>query len=795
MSELYKPQNDGQKDNTPVSIPTKLPLLPVRDIVVFPAMVLPLAVGRDKSIKALEEAMATHRLVFLVAQKHVQTEDPSPDDIFPIGTVAEVLQLLKMPDGTLKVLVEGVQRARWTDFRLNNKGYVEVELQLLSETQDKTPEVEALMRRSISLFEQYVKLNPRLPMEISVAVSNITDPGRLADTVVSHLLIKTNDKQLILEIAVPSERLEKLVQILNAEIEILNIERRIQSRVRSQIEKTQKEYYLTEQMKAIQKELRQKDDYAKELDELRGKIQEAKMTPEALETAEKELARLEKMMPFSPEATVIRTYLDWLITLPWAVTTKDNLDLKRAQKILDEDHFGLEKIKDRVLEYLAVLTRVQKIKGPILCFVGPPGVGKTSIAKSVARSLGRNFVRISMGGVRDEAEIRGHRRTYIGALPGRIIQSMRKAKSSNPVFILDEIDKMGTDWRGDPSAALLEVLDPEQNYSFGDHYLDVDFDLSKVMFITTANTLYNIPPTLLDRLEILRFSGYTLEEKVKIAQKFLIPKQLKEHGLTAEELELGEDTIRAVINNYTHEAGVRNLERELANLSRKTAKELAMDKKKKKLVPSPEDLIKILGVPQFERSKIAQNAVGVATGLAWTEAGGETLTIEVNRMKGKGMLSLTGKLGDIMKESAQAALSYVRTSAKMMKVSEPIFRNSDFHIHVPEGAVPKDGPSAGIAIATALASVVSDRAVKKNLAMTGEVTLRGRVLPIGGLKEKVIAAYRDGINTVLFPEGNIKDLTDIPKDIQDKIKLIPVKHMDEVLAHGLEGKAFKPCKK
>jgi len=794
MSELDRVQTDGQKDNAPVNIPGKLPLLPVRDIVVFPAMVLPLAVGRDKSIKALEEAMATHRLVFLVAQKHVQTEDPSPEDIYPIGTVAEVLQLLKMPDGTLKVLVEGVQRARWTDFRLNNKGYVEVELKVLVETQDKTPEVEALMRRSVALFEQYVKLNPRLPMEISVAVSNITDPGRLADTVVSHLLIKTHDKQLILEIALPSDRLEKLVQILNAEIEILNIERRIQNRVRSQIEKTQKEYYLTEQMKAIQKELKQKDDYAKELDDLRVKIKEAKMSPEALETAEKELVRLEKMMPFSPEATVIRTYLDWLITLPWDVTTKDNLDLKRAQKILDEDHFGLEKIKDRVLEYLAVLTRVQKIKGPILCFVGPPGVGKTSIAKSVARSLGRNFVRLSMGGVRDEAEIRGHRRTYIGALPGRIIQSMRKAKSNNPVFILDEIDKMGTDWRGDPSAALLEVLDPEQNYAFGDHYMDVDFDLSKVMFITTANTLYNIPPTLLDRLEILRFSGYTLEEKVKIAEKFLIPKQVKEHGLTPEELVLGEPTLRAIISNYTHEAGVRNLEREIANLARKTAKELALDKKKKKLVPTPDDLLKILGVPPYERSKIAQNTVGVATGLAWTEVGGETLTIEVNKMKGKGMLNLTGKLGDIMKESAHAALSYVRSSAKRMSVNENIFKDMDFHIHVPEGAVPKDGPSAGIAIATALASVISDRPVKKNLAMTGEITLRGRVLPIGGLKEKVIAAYRDGISTVLFPEGNKKDLADIPKNIQDKIKLIPVKHMDEVLGFGLESKAVKPRK-
>jgi ATP-dependent Lon protease len=785
MSEVDRIQSSDKKENLAATIPGRLPLLPVRDIVIFPAMVLPLAVGRDKSIKALEEAMASHRLVFLVAQKHVQTEDPSPDDIYRIGTVAEVLQLLKMPDGTLKVLVEGIQRGRWTDFRLNNRGYVEVDLQLISEEAEKNPEVEALMRRSVSLFEQYVKLNARLPMEIAVAVSNITDAGRLADTIASHLLIKLADKQIILELGNPLERLEKLVQILNAEIEILNIERRIQNRVRSQIEKTQKEYYLTEQMKAIQKELRQKDDYAKELDELKTKIKEAGMPAEALETAEKELSRLEKMMPFSPEATVIRTFLDWLIGLPWNQSTKDNLDLKRAQKILDEDHFGLDKVKERVLEYLAVLSRVQKIKGPILCFVGPPGVGKTSIAKSVARSLGRNFVRISLGGVRDEAEVRGHRRTYIGALPGRIIQSMRKAKSNNPVFILDEIDKMGTDWRGDPSAALLEVLDPEQNYAFGDHYLDVDFDLSKVMFITTANTLYNIPTTLLDRLEIIRFSGYTIEEKVKIAQKYLVPKQLKEHGLTATEVDVTEETIRAVISNYTHEAGVRNLDREIANLCRKSAKELAMDKKRKAVTVTPANLDKFLGVPEYLHEKIAQNEVGVATGLAWTEVGGETLTIEVNKMKGKGLLNLTGKLGDVMKESAQAALSYVRSSAKKLHISDREFSDTDFHIHVPEGAVPKDGPSAGIAMATALASVAMGKPVKKDVAMTGEVTLRGRVLPIGGLKEKVLAAYREGIKTVLYPESNRKDLSDIPEDIRKKIDMIPVKHMDEVLRLGI----------
>ncbi|MCX5782496.1 MAG: endopeptidase La [Elusimicrobia bacterium] len=779
-------QGPEKRSDAPMQIPPILPVLPVRDIVVFPAMVLPLAVGREKSIKALEEAMSAKRLVFLVAQKHVQTEDPKQDDLYEVGTVSEVLQLLKMPDGTLKVLVEGIQRAKWTAFRLNQAGYAEVDIALLVESAEKTPELEAMMRSSVSLFEQYVQLNPRLPMEISVAASNITDPGRLADTIASHLLIKIQDKQLILEIANPFQRLEKLVTIINSEIEILNIERRIQNRVRTQIEKTQKEYYLTEQMKAIQKELRQKDDYVKEMEELKIKIKDARMSKEAQEVAEKELLRLEKMMPFSPEATVIRTYLDWLIELPWSVSTKDNLEIRNAKKILDDDHYGLDKVKDRVLEYLAVLSRVKKIKGPILCFVGPPGVGKTSIAKSVARALGRKFVRISLGGVRDEAEIRGHRRTYIGALPGRILQSMRKVKSNNPVFIFDEIDKMGTDWRGDPSASLLEVLDPEQNYSFSDHYLDVDFDLSKVMFITTANTLYNIPPTLLDRLEIIRFSGYTNEEKVQIAKKFLMPKQLKEHGLTDQELCIKDGTTKAMISFYTHEAGVRNLEREIANLCRKVAKHLAFNKNQKCATVTPENLNKFLGIPEFQKVKIASNDIGVATGLAWTEVGGETLTIEVNKMRGKGSLSLTGKLGDVMKESAQAALSYVKANAKSLNLNDKMFSEIDFHVHVPEGAVPKDGPSAGIAIATALASVATGKRIKKDIAMTGEVTLRGRVLPIGGLKEKVLAAYREGVKTVIYPEGNKKDLEDIPKDIQKKIKLIPVKHMDQVLHLSIE---------
>ncbi|MDR2426724.1 MAG: endopeptidase La [Endomicrobium sp.] len=783
MSELDRftsDKNDNQK------IPDTLPMLPVRDIILYPAMVLPLAVGREKSVRALEEAMATNRLIFVVTQKNIQIEEPMPDDIFNIGTVCEVLQMLKMPDGTLKALVEGLNRAQWTDFRRNDRGYVEVGLNIFDEKVEKTAESEAIMRRAISLFEQYVKLNPRMPMEVSVSVNNISDPARLADTIASHLAIKNNDKQSILELVNPIERLEKIIQILNAEIEILNIERRIQNRVRNQIEKTQKEYYLTEQMKAIQKELKQKDDAQKDLDELRLKLKNMKMPAAAREMAEKELSRLEKMMPMSPEATVIRTYLEWIIDLPWEKSTEDNLDLRRAKEILDQDHYGLEKVKDRILEYLAVLSRVHKIKGPILCFIGPPGVGKTSIAKSVARSLGRNFVRISMGGVRDEAEIRGHRRTYIGSMPGKIIQSMKKACSNNPVFILDEIDKIGADWRGDPSAALLEVLDPEQNYAFGDHYLDVDFDLSKVMFITTANTLHNIPNTLLDRLEIIRFSGYVDDEKSHIARDFIIPKQLAEHGLKKDELIIPEDALASVIKNYTHEAGVRNLSREIANLCRKAAKDLAFDTNIKSITITAEKLNKYLGIPLYERERISENDIGVVTGLAWTEAGGETLTIEVNKMKGKGGLVLTGKLGDVMKESAQAALTYVRSSSDKLNIAESMFKDTDFHVHVPEGAVPKDGPSAGIALATALASVCMNKPVKKRIAMTGEVTLRGRVLAIGGLKEKVLAAFREGINTVLFPESNKKDLVDIPQDIKEKIKMIPVSHMDEVIFFAIE---------
>jgi ATP-dependent Lon protease len=779
MSELDRVSSDK---NEVLKIPDTLPLLPVRDIILYPAMVLPLAVGREKSIRALEEAMATNRLVFVVTQKNIQIEDPTPNDVYNIGTICEVLQMLKMPDSTLKALVEGINRAQWTDFKLSDKGYIEVGLKVFDEKIEKTPEAEAIMRRSISLFEQYIKLNSRIPMEIYISVNNITDPARLADTIASHLAIKNNDKQIVLELVNPIERLEKIIQILATEIEILNIERRIQNRVRNQIEKTQKEYYLTEQMKAIQKELKQKDDAQKDIDELKNRLKKTPMPQSTRCAAEKEISRLEKMMLMSPEATVIRTYLDLILDLPWEKSTSDNLDLKRAKEILDQDHYGLEKVKDRILEYLAVLSRVQKIKGPILCFIGPPGVGKTSIAKSVARSLGRNFIRISMGGVRDESEIRGHRRTYIGAMPGKIIQSMKKVGSNNPVFILDEIDKIGSDWRGDPSAALLEVLDPEQNYAFSDHYLDVDFDLSNVVFITTANTLNNIPHTLLDRLELIRFSGYTDDEKRCIAESFTISKQLKEHGLKNDEFIFADGALDVLIKNYTREAGVRNLTREIANLCRKVVKEFEFDKELKSITITPDNLNKYLGVAHYERERIAENEIGVVTGLAWTEFGGETLTIEVNKMKGKGLLVLTGKLGDVMKESVQAALTYVRSVSQKLAIDESMFSNTDFHVHVPEGAVPKDGPSAGIALATALASVCMNKPVKRKIAMTGEVTLRGRVLGIGGLKEKTLAAYREGINAILFPESNKKDLIDIPEGVKKRLRMIPVSHMDKVIS-------------
>ncbi len=771
-----------------VIIPSKLPLLAVRDIVVFPYMMIPLAVGRDKSIRALEKAMAENHLVFLGVQKKIQTEDPGKEDLYSVGCVAEILQLLKMPDGTLKILVEGVRRAKLLDFNVNDEQYVEVEIEIFTKKETVSPGIKALMRSVLALFEQYVKLNQRVPFEAVLSAMNISEPGRLADVVISSLLVKLKDKQEIIEAINVEERLEKLVKILISENEILSIEKKIQGRVRNQIEKSQKEYYLTEQMKAIQKELKQKDEYSKEIDELRAKMKQAKVSKEAEGIIGKELLRLEKMPPFSPEATVIRTYLDCLINLPWEIKTEDNLEIKRAQKILDEDHYGLDKAKERILQYLAVCKLTKRLKGPILCFVGPPGTGKTSLGRSISRALGRKFVRMSLGGMRDEAEIRGHRRTYIGALPGRIIQSIKKVKSKNPVFLLDEIDKLGSDFRGDPAAALLEVLDPEQNNTFSDHYLEVDFDLSDVMFITTANTLYSIPLSLRDRMEIIRFPGYTVEEKVKIAKMFLFPKQTKENGLTGDNLAINDKAMEKVVFDYTREAGVRNLEREIANICRKVAKELVSEGKKERIQITGKNLHDYLGIPKYSHNGREENEIGVATGLAWTEVGGDTLPIEVSVMNGKGSLTLTGKLGEVMQESAKAALSYVRANTQRLGLVSDFYHDKEIHIHVPEGAIPKDGPSAGIVIASALVSALTGIPVKKNVAMTGEITLRGKVFPVGGLKEKILAAHRLGMKIVVLPFENEKDMEEIPKNIQKKMKFVLVKNMDEVLQVALGNK-------
>lgn len=769
-----------------IEIPQKLPLLPVRDVVVFPYMVIPLSVGRQKSIKALDEAMAKGRLIVLAAQKQAAMEEPQMSDIYEVGTVCEILQMLKMGDGTIKLFVEGVARVKIEEY-LPNQEYFEVRVQRIISTYQSAPELEALMRNVVTQFEQYVKLNRRLPIEMVLSVNNIENPDVLADTISAHLSIKIKDKQEMLALTEPLERLNRLLLILNSENEILGIERKIQGRVRQQIEKSQKEYYLSEQMKAIQKELKQKDEYGKELDELARKIKEAKMTKEAEEKAREELTRLEKMMPYSPEATVVRTYLDWLVNLPWAIKTADNMNLAHAEGILNAEHFGLEKAKERISEYLAVCQLSGKIKGPILCFVGPPGTGKTSLGRSIAHAMGRKFIRISLGGVRDEAEIRGHRRTYIGSLPGRIIQSMRKAKSRNPVFLLDEVDKIGVDFRGDPAAALLEVLDPEQNHTFNDHYLEIDFDLSDVLFITTANTLYSIPSALLDRMEVINFPGYTTEEKIQIANQFIVPKQLKENGLKKDSFTLDDDMLKAVILEYTREAGVRNLEREIAGLCRKVAKKIVKEKIKKVTDIHKANIHKYLGIPKFHPEYLGENEVGAATGLAWTEVGGDVLSIEVLVMKGKGKFTLTGKLGDVMQESAQAALGYIRANAHTFKIPTDFMKDKEIHIHVPEGAIPKDGPSAGITMATAVLSALTNKPVKKNVAMTGEITLLGHVLPIGGLKEKVLAAYRTGIKTVIIPKDNKKDMEEIPPYVQKKIKFVLVKHISEVFAEAIVG--------
>lgn len=785
ISHAPKPGQGGALKELPRSLPT----IAIRDVVMFPHMALPLSVDRKKSVNALEAAMEGNRLVLAVTQHQPQIDDPGPENLFQFGVVSEVAQSLKMPDNTLKVFLQGLARARivrvYQDEKLNS---LVSDVEYPTDTCEKSNELTALMRQALEKFEAYIKLSRRISIDTITLFRQLEDSSKLADTIAANIIIRIGDRQSLLETVNPKARLEKLVKLLNSEIEILNIEQQIHTRVSSQIEKNQKEYYLTEQMKAIKKELHQKDDFAKEIDEMRKRIKQAKMSAEAEGAAEKELNRLSKMMPFSPETTVSRTYLDWLGGLPWAKRTQDVLDLKKARGILDEDHYGLEKPKERVLEYIAVCKLTKKIKGPILCFVGPPGVGKTSIARSIARAMGRKFVRMSLGGVRDEAEIRGHRRTYIASMPGRIIQSMRKAKSSNPVFLLDEIDKIGMDWRGDPAAALLEVLDPEQNHDFIDHFLDVSFDLSNVMFITTANTVEGIPVSLKDRMEVIEFSGYTHDEKKSIAGKFLLPRQLREHGLNGSVVKIAPDAIDKTITDYTREAGVRNLEREMAALCRKIARRIVQDggasPKGRTVRVTGKNLPEYLGIPKFTRESSSFNGVGVSTGLAWTEHGGQTLAIEVISFPGKGRLTLTGKLGAVMKESAQAAFSYVKS--KNIARPKSLMRTRDFHIHVPEGAVPKDGPSAGIAIAAAIASLVSGKSILKGLSMTGEVTLTGRVLAIGGLKEKVLASYREGIMTVLFPKANEKDLADISSEIRGKMKLRAVSHLDEVLKLALK---------
>jgi ATP-dependent Lon protease len=761
------------------------PVLPLRDIVVFPHMIVPLFVGREKSIRALEEVMRSDTFILLATQKNASDDDPSTDSIFEVGTLASVLQLLKLPDGTVKVLVEGVERAKILKYT-GRVDYYEADATSFQDATGERVEAEALARSVVTEFEGYVKLNKKVSPEVVGVVQQIDDYGRIADTVASHLAVKISDKQGILETASVSERLEKVLGLMESEISVLQVEKRIRTRVKRQMEKTQREYYLNEQMKAIQKELGDEEG-RDELAELEDKIKKIKLSKEAREKATHELKKLRQMSPMSAEATVVRNYLDWLLSIPWNKKTKIKKDLIHAQEILDNDHFGLEKVKERIVEYLAVQQRANKLTGPILCLVGPPGVGKTSLGKSIARATGRDFVRVSLGGVRDEAEIRGHRRTYIGSMPGKIIQSMRKAKSSNPLFLLDEVDKMGADFRGDPSSALLEVLDPEQNHTFNDHYLEVDYDLSHVMFVTTANTL-NIPPPLMDRMEIIRIAGYTEDEKVEIARRHLIPNSLAKHGVSTKEWAIDDEALLTMIRRYTREAGVRNLERELSTLIRKAVKEL-MISKKKSLKVTNDNLGDYLGVPKFRYGEVEPNdQVGVVTGLAWTDVGGELLTIESVMMPGKGKMTVTGNLRDVMKESISAAASYVRSRAVDFGIEPPRFDRRDIHVHVPEGATPKDGPSAGVAMVTAIVSVMTGIPSRRDVAMTGEITLRGRVLPIGGLKEKLLAALRGGIKTVLIPEENAKDLVEISDSVKSGLEIIPVSRMDEVLAHALTRK-------
>ncbi len=759
------------------------PVLPLRDIVVFPHMIVPLFVGREKSIRALEEVMRADKQILLATQKNASDDDPEPSQIYEIGTLATVLQLLKLPDGTVKVLVEGGGRAHITSFTDRSDLY-EASADVLSEDLGEAVEVEALARSVVSEFENYVKLNKKVSPDVIGAATQIEDYAKLADTIASHLAIKIPEKQAILAITSVPERLERVLSLMESEISVLQVEKRIRSRVKRQMEKTQREYYLNEQMKAIQKELGDGEEGRDELAELEDKIEKTKLSKEAREKAQAEMKKLRQMSPMSAEATVVRNYLDWMLSIPWGKKSRVKNDLSYAEKLLDAEHYGLEKVKERIVEYLAVQQRANKLKGPILCLVGPPGVGKTSLGQSIAKATGREFVRVSLGGVRDEAEIRGHRRTYIGSMPGKVIQSMRKAKKSNPLFLLDEIDKMGMDFRGDPSSALLEVLDPEQNSTFMDHYLEVEYDLSNVMFVTTANTL-NIPGPLMDRMEIIRIAGYTEDEKVEIARRHLLPKSEKNHGLKKGEFEITDEALRTLIRRYTREAGVRNLERELSTVSRKAVKSLIMDKKTEIRV-TDDNLEDFLGVPRYRYGEAErEDQVGVVTGLAWTEVGGELLTIEGVMMPGKGKMTVTGNLRDVMKESISAAASYVRSRAVEYGIEPPLFDKRDIHVHVPEGATPKDGPSAGIAMGTAVVSIMTGIPVRKDVAMTGEITLRGRVLPIGGLKEKLLAALRGGIKRVLIPEENAKDLADIPENVKSGMEIIPVSQMSEVLEHAL----------
>ncbi len=761
-----------------------IPVLPLRDVVVYPHMVIPLFVGREKSIHALEAAMENDKQILLVAQKSAAQDEPEIEDMYRIGTVSSILQLLKLPDGTVKVLVEGNKRARIVSF-LNKEEYFTAQIKKYDDVDIDERESEVLLRSLTNQFDQYVKLNKKIPPEILTSLSNIDDPGRLVDTIAAHMSLKVDEKQKILEIKDLRERLEYLMGMMESEIDLLQVEKRIRGRVKRQMEKSQREYYLNEQMKAIQKELGDMDDVPNELEELEQKIEKAGMSAEAKTKARSELNKLKMMSPMSAEATVVRNYLDWLLGVPWKKRSKIRHDLAKAEEVLEADHYGLEKVKERILEYLAVQQRMKKMKGPILCLVGPPGVGKTSVGKSIARATNRKFIRMALGGVRDEAEIRGHRRTYIGSMPGKIVQNLSKMGTRNPLFLLDEIDKMAMDFRGDPASALLEVLDPEQNHTFNDHYLEVDYDLSEVMFVATSNTM-NIPGPLLDRMEVIRLSGYTEDEKVNIAERYLVQKQITNNGLKENEISISEDAVQSIIRYYTREAGVRNLEREIAKICRKVVKEILLEKDVSAVEVSAENLEKYLGVQRF-RFGLAEehDQVGQVTGLAWTEVGGELLTIETAVMTGKGKHSVTGQLGDVMKESIQAAMTVVRSRADVLGIEAEVFEKNDIHVHVPEGAIPKDGPSAGIGMCTALVSALTNITVRADVAMTGEITLRGEVLPIGGLKEKLLAAHRGGIKTVMIPHENERDLVEIPDNIKDSLEIIPVRWIDEVLEVAL----------